>query len=81
MVLVFLDTNTTPAINDYSKYGNYTMDIATTNTNYANPRLSTVVKIDNIDDFISFAIQVYNHPSDINIANPSTLVIMKVGDL
>jgi hypothetical protein len=48
------------------------------NTSYTPLILSTVVKI---NDFISIGIAVSNHQVEIHNQKPSTLVIMKVGDL
>jgi len=66
---------------NYNKYGNYLRDLCVSNESYSTLKLSTVVKIDNIDDFISIGLMISNHPGDISITNEFSLVIMKVGDL
>ena len=66
---------------EFSRYGNYVMSSCSANTSYTPLTLSTVVKINDINDFISIGIAVSNHTGEISIQKPSTLVIMKVGDL
>ncbi len=66
---------------EFTRYGNYLMGSCGANAAYMPLILSTVVRINNINDFISIGITASNHGGDINIQRPSTLVIMKVGDL
>jgi hypothetical protein len=66
---------------EFSRYGNYVMSSCSANTSYTHLTLSTVVKINDINDFISIGIAVSNHTGEIHNQKPSTLVIMKVGDL
>ena len=66
---------------EFSRYGNYVMSSCAANGSWTNLTLSTVVKINDINDFISIGIAISNHTVDVVIQKPSTLVIMKVGDL
>jgi hypothetical protein len=66
---------------EFSRYGNYVMSSCSANTSYTPLTLSTVVKINDINDFISIGLVVSNNNGEVSIQKPSTLVIMKVGDL
>jgi hypothetical protein len=57
------------------------MSLCSANTSYTPLTLSTVVKINDINDFISIGIVVANNNTGEVSRGPSTLVIMKVGDL